>query len=124
LNYLEENFKVPNPVELLLSRTKVSIDNDIWIFHINDKELSIRDVSNPIEFRLKFHYIFKYPAPAFNIEIWESFLISIPLVNFKLDDTIEVNILQELIFNRPVTNNPTDALVKEGKKPVPLQKHY
>jgi hypothetical protein len=120
LNYIEQNFKTPNPIELLLWRTKVSIDNDIWIFHIDDKELKVRDISNPEEFRLRFHSTFKYPAPAYTAKSWESFLISIPLVDFKLDNTVDLNIVQELIFNRPVSNNSVDALVKEGTKPTAL----
>jgi hypothetical protein len=120
LNYIEENFKVPNPIELLLSQTKVSIENDNWIFHIDDKELKVRDVSNPEEFRLRFHLTFKYPAPAYTAKNWESFLISIPLTDFKLDNTVDLNIVQELIFNRLVSSNPVDALVKEGKTPTAL----
>jgi hypothetical protein len=120
MSWLEDTFKIPNPIDLLIKQTVVRFDGNVWNFYIDAKKIIIHDVSSPEELRKKYFRAFKVPCASFTDASWERFLIDVQVVIESLDnETIEkVEKVLEAVYDRSVSDDPMDSLTKLKGKPI------
>jgi hypothetical protein len=120
--YLDSWYKIPNPIELLLSKTKVVIEGNKWEFYIDSIVFEVNDISTPVQFReLYFAHIGK-PAPSFSKSTWNKYLEDIDLSLKDLDREIidSVERVIEAIGDMPISDDPMKSITNNKNEPVYL----
>ena len=120
--FLDPFYKLQNPIELLLSKTKVVITGQIWKFYIENVVFEVNDISTPVQFReLYFAHIGK-PAPSFSQVTWNKLLEDIDLSLKDLDREIidSVERVIEAIGDMRISDDPMKSLTRNKNEQVYL----
>jgi hypothetical protein len=110
--YLDQFYKLPNPIELLLSKTKVVIEGSKWKFYIENVVFEVNDISTPVQFiELYFTHIGKL-APSFSQVTFCKFLedleVSLKDLDREIIDSVERVI--EAIGDMPISDYPMKSI--------------
>jgi len=120
--YLDPFYKMPNPIEMLLSKTKVVIRGHIWEFYIDSIVFEVNDISTPVQFRELYFTHTGKPAPSFSQLTWNKFIEDLDLSLKDIDrEIIEgVERVIEAIGDMRVSDDPMKSLTRNKNEPVYL----
>jgi hypothetical protein len=118
--FLDPWYKVPNQIELLLSKSKVVIEGSIWKFYIDSIVFEVNDISTPVQFRELYFAHTGKPAPSFSKATWNKFIEDIDLslkdIDREIIDSVERVI--EAIGDMRVSDDPMKSLTRNKNEQV------
>jgi hypothetical protein len=120
--FLDPFYKMPNTIELLLSKTKVVIEGNKWKFYIENVVFEVNDISTPVQFRELYFTHTGKPTPSYSKSTWNKFIEDIDLSLKDLDREIidSVERVIEAIGDMRVSDDPMKSLTKNKNEPVYL----
>jgi hypothetical protein len=120
--FLDPFYKMPNPIELLLSKSKVVITGHIWKFYIENVVFEVNDISTPVQFRELYFTHTGKPAPSFSKSTWCKFLedIEVSLKDIDREIVTDIERILQAISDMPISDDPMKSITNNKNEPVYL----